>query len=424
VRITHLTTYDVSGGAARATYRLHKGLGAAGHESRILALYKSSTDPAVFQFVPPRDILTRLSRGLKRRRLERSGSEIRALRAGSTYFSDDRSQHCADVLRQLPPTDVLNLHWIAGFLDYRDFFRELPAQLPVVWTLHDMNAFTGGCHYDEGCGKFCLQCGACPQLGSSSPKDLSSQIWLRKREAFSSCGERLTHLVTPSRWLAEEARKSALLSGHPIAVIPYGIDTESFQPRERRLAREKHGIPLEAKTILFVADSTSERRKGLKVLLEALIGLEDSEQYFFIIIGRGVSKEVLESRFKTIDFLDDELSLSYVYSTADVFVIPSLQDNLPNTTIEALACGIPTIGSNVGGIPEVIRDGQTGLVIPPGDPTALRQAIVSLLASPERRASMASESRRVALHEYSLDIQTQKYQSLYQQLITASGARS
>jgi glycosyltransferase involved in cell wall biosynthesis len=151
--------------------------------------------------------------------------------------------------------------------------------------------------------------------------------------------------------------------------------------------------------------------------------LENSEDYFFVIIGRGVSKEGLGSRFKMIDFLDDEAALSYVYSAADLFVIPSLQDNLPNTTIEALACGIPTIGSNVGGIPEVIRDGRTGLLVPPSDPTALRQAIVSLLAKPERRVSMAEQSRRLALQEYSLDVQTQSYQSLYQELITASGIR-
>ena len=422
VRISHLSTYDVAGGAARAAYRLHKGLNVAGHESRFLALYKKSTDPTVLQFVPPRDVATRLRRGLKRRYLERSARDVDGRPVGSTYFSDDRSQHGADALRQLPQTDVLNLHWIAGFIDYRDFFRELPPQLPVVWTLHDMNAFTGGCHYDETCGKFREQCGACPQLGSSGPEDLSSQIWRRKRKAFSVRGKNL-QIVAPSRWLAEETKRSTLLSDCPTRVIPYGIDTESFQPRDRSLAREKHGIPIEAKTILFVADSTSERRKGLRVLLEGLKGLENSEDYFFVIIGRGISKEGLGSRFKMIDFLDDEAALSYVYSAADVFVIPSLQDNLPNTTIEALACGVPTIGSNVGGIPEVVRDGRTGLVVPSGDPTALRQAIVSLLGKPERRVSMASESRRLALQEYSLHVQTQSYQSLYQELITANGTR-
>lgn len=417
MKITHISTSDLVGGAARAAYRLHKGLCSAGRESRLLALYKSSSDPTVLQFAPPRDILSRLRRGLKRRQLERSGSEIRARPAGSTYFSDDRNQHGAGVLRQLPRTDVLNLHWIAGFLDYRDFFRQVPPSLPVVWTLHDMNAFTGGCHYDENCGKFRLQCGACPQLDSSEPQDLSKHILLRKHEAFSFPGGQKLQLVTPSRWLAEEAKKSALFSDRVVSVIPNGVNIESFQPRDRRLARKMHGIPSDAKTILFVADSTAEKRKGLKVLVEALKGLEDPEQYFFAIIGRGVSGQELGGRFKTMGFFEDEAALSFVYSAADVFVIPSLQDNLPNTAVEALACGVPTIGSNVGGIPEVVRDGQTGLVFPPGDSRSLKKAIAALLAEPERRESMAKESRRIALEEYSLELQAQRYEALYQKLL-------
>jgi glycosyltransferase involved in cell wall biosynthesis len=417
VRITHLSTYDLAGGAARAAYRLHKGLCSAGQESRLLALYKSSPDPTVLQFTPPGDILSRLRRRLKRRLLERSEREIQARPEGSAYFSDDRNQHGADVLRQLPPTDVLNLHWIAGFLDYRDFFRQLPRRLPVVWTLHDMNTFTGGCHYDENCEKFRLQCGGCPQLDSSEPQDLSRQIWLRKREAFSFPRELQLQLVTPSRWLAEKTKNSTLFSERVVSVIPNGINIESFQPRDRRIAREMHGIPSKAKTILFVADSAGEKRKGLKVLVEALKGLEDPEQYFFAIIGGGLPDQELGGRFKTLGFFGDETALSFAYSAADVFVIPSLQDNLPNTAVEALACGVPTIGSNVGGVPEVVRNNQTGLVFPPGDSRSLKEAIAALLAEPERRESMAKESRRIALEEYSLELQSQRYASLYRKVM-------
>jgi glycosyltransferase involved in cell wall biosynthesis len=421
VKITHLSAYDLSGGAARAAYRLHTGLRSLGHESRLLALYKTSSDPNVVGFDPPQDIATRLRRGLKRRLLERDGSEVTARPAGSTFFTDDRSQHSADALRQFPATDVLNLHWIAGFIDYRAFFQKLPRGFPVVWTLHDMNPFTGGCHYDEGCGKFRQKCGACPQLDSSDSGDFSSRVWRRKRAAFSSRGAQHLHVVTPSRWLADEARKSSLFYQYAPSVIPYGIDTEHFQPRDRSLAREKYGIPSEAKTILFVADSASERRKGLGVLLEALRGLEDSEEYFFVVMGRGVTDLGVNRRFKMIDHLDDETTLSFVYSAADVFVIPSLQDNLPNTAIEALACGTPAIGSNVGGIPEVIRDHRTGRLVPSNDPPALKRAIVTLLGEPEYRASMAKESRRLALQEHSLDIQARRYQSLYEELIKTSG---
>jgi glycosyltransferase involved in cell wall biosynthesis len=252
VRITHLSTSDLSGGAARAAYRLHTGLRCIGHESRMLALFKTSPDPTVVGFDPPRDLPTRLRRGLKRRLLERDGSLIAARPAGSTFFSDDRSQHGADALRELPTTDIVNLHWIANFIDYTSFFQKLPAELPVVWTLHDMNPFTGGCHYDDACGKFHQRCGACPQLGSSEPGDFSSQVWGRKKRAFSSGGAQGLHVVTPSRWLADEVGKSSLFSGRGVTVIPNGIDVEVFQPRDSRAAKEKYGVPLDAKTVLFL----------------------------------------------------------------------------------------------------------------------------------------------------------------------------
>ena len=415
--ITHLSTYDVAGGAARAAYRLHKGLCSLGEDSRLLALYKSSSDETVIEFDPPRDFTTRIRRGLRRRFLERSGKVVAARPEGATVFSDDRSQHGAALVQQLPRSDVLNLHWITNFFDLREFFRRAPPSVPIVWTLHDMNAFTGGCHYDEGCGKFYTQCGACPQLSSSDPGDLSAQIWWRKSEAYSSLGPRRFSVVTPSRWLAREVKKSRLLYGREVEVIPYGIDLEHFQPRDARLARGKYGIPSEARTVLFVAVSASEKRKGLSVLLEALKGLEHVENLFLIAIGKKIPGQEVFNRFKRIDFLEDETALSHVYSVADVFVVPSLQDNLPNTTIEALACGIPTIASNVGGIPEVVRDGETGLVVPGGDPLKLRGAIVALLGAPDRRSAMAGEARRVALQEYSLEVQARRYRALYQRLL-------
>lgn len=410
MKITHLATYDLAGGAARAAYRLHRGLIATGQESRMLVLYKTSSDPTVVPFAVPRGLSARVRRALRRRRLERT-----ARTAGwpsGTVFSTDLSQHGADVLGQIAPTDILNLHWIAGFFDYGEFFRGLPPRMPVVWTLHDMNPFTGGCHYDAACGKFQACCGACPQLGSRDPQDLSARIWQRKRAALSSRSGRL-HVVTPSRWLAKEAGKSALLSGLPISVIPYGVDVEQFQPRSQDLARQKYGIPAHSKTVLFVAHSVAERRKGLTVLLEALKGLQRQEDLVFLAVGRDLSNKHLDSRFKTIEFVDDQTELSFVYAAADLFVIPSLEDNLPNTTLEALACGIPTVGSRVGGIPDVVRDGETGILVPAGDPQALTEAIAALLTEPQRRASLSQESRRVALRDFTLEAQANRYAALY-----------
>jgi glycosyltransferase involved in cell wall biosynthesis len=218
--------------------------------------------------------------------------------------------------------------------------------------------------------------------------------------------------------LAEEVRRSALLRCRVVTVIPNGVDVGVFQPRDRLAARRRFGIPREARTVLFVADSAAEKRKGLTTLLEALKGISKDGDLLFIALGSGLTGERLGDQFKTMEPIHDESDLSFLYSAADVFVLPSLQDNLPNTAIEALACGIPTIGSNVGGI--VIRAGRTGLVFAPGDSDALKQALVALLGEPQRRAWMAEESRRIAEEEYSSEVQARRYVDLYESMIGAS----
>lgn len=331
-------------------------------------------------------------------------------------MSDDRSEHNGDVLRQMPSSDVLNLHWVAGAFEYSSFFRKVPNNLPIVWTLHDMNPFTGGCHFDGGCGKFVEHCGACPQIGSLKLDDFSAHVWERKNKALARVGANMMHIVAPSRWLAAEAKKSSLFGHWPVTVIPYGLETDRFQPRDRHFARQLFEIPSEAKVVLFVADWANEKRKGLDLLLEAIRGLGDLPELYAFAIGRNVSSRVLGVRGKTIDYVRDDLTLSLVYSTADVFVVPSLEDNLPLTALEALACGIPTIAFSVGGLPDIVREGQTGILAPMGDIGALRRAIAELLQNTERRATMAQQCRYVAVREYNLEVQARRYVALYEEL--------
>jgi glycosyltransferase involved in cell wall biosynthesis len=419
VRITHINTYDVMGGAARAAYRLHAGLRELGQDSRMLVQQKDSTDDNVIQFWPTKSAFGRLQRRLSREYLAISRKAFAVRPEGASYFSDDRSEHRADLLRQLPPSDILHLHWIAGFLDYTTFFSQRQRSLPIVWTLHDMNPFTGGCHYDAGCGKYRKHCGACPEIGSAAENDFSAQSWARKKKALAVGGGDTIHIVTPSRWLAEEAKKSALFSRFSVTVIPNGVDTERFQPRSARTVRDRHGIPESAKVVLFVAHWVSERRKGLDVLREALRGMQENTDLYFLIIGRGVSAEAFGQRAVVLEHVDDELALSSIYSAANLFVVPSRQDNLPNTGLEALACGIPTVASAVGGLPDIIRDGETGLLVPPGDTGALRTAITRLLQDPDRQAGMAKACRQRALEEFSLGLQSRRYLTLYESLIPA-----
>ena len=416
MRITHINSYDSAGGAARAAYRLHAGLLSLGQESMLLVQHKNTDDSTVLLFGPPLDVATRLRRVIKRRLLPYSRKSLTSRPAGSTLMSDDRSEHNGDVLRQVPSSDILNLHWVTGSFEYISFFRKVPRNLPIVWTLHDMNPFTGGCHFDGGCGKFNEHCGACPQMGSTKLDDFSAHVWKRKSEALASVGANMMHIVAPSRWLAAEAKKSSLFGHLPVRVIPYGLETDRFQPRDRHFARQLFEIPSEAKVVLFVADWANEKRKGLDLLLEAIRGLGDLPDLYAFAVGRNAGSKVLGVRGKTINYVRDDLTLSLVYSTADVFVVPSLEDNLPLTALEALACGIPTIAFSVGGLPDIVREGQTGILAPTGDVGALRRAISQLLQNPERRATMAQECRRVAVQEYNLDVQARRYMALYEDL--------
>jgi len=160
----------------------------------LLVQHKNTDDNTVVLFAPPLDVPTRLRRIVKRRLLPYSRKPLASRPAGSTYMSDDRSEHNCDVLRQVPPSDILNLHWVAGSFEYISFFRKVSPNLPIVWTLHDMNPFTGGCHFDGGCGKFNEHCGACPQIGSSKLDDFSAHVWKRKNEPFARTGANMMHI--------------------------------------------------------------------------------------------------------------------------------------------------------------------------------------------------------------------------------------
>jgi hypothetical protein len=184
MRIIHLSTTDQAGGAARAAYRLQQGLRRIGCDSKMLVQRKASSDPSVLAFVPPDDFGRRVRRAIRGRYLSRNRRWLEALPKGASFLSEDRSENGADVLRQLAGQEILNLHWVAGFFDYQKFFEQVPPGLPIVWTLHDMNPFSGGCHFDDGCGKFVNSCGACPQLQSADPHYFSERCGRRKKSAL------------------------------------------------------------------------------------------------------------------------------------------------------------------------------------------------------------------------------------------------
>ncbi len=418
MRVVHVSTADADGGASRAAYRLHDGLRRAGHDSRMYVRNKSTNDDAVQRFVPAKDRSTFIFRNARRLWLERSLNRYAKTSSDDrTYFSDDRTCFEKEAAVQIPESDLLHLHWVAGFLDYGAFFRWLPKEMPVVWTLHDMANFTGGCCYDMGCGKFTQQCGACPQLGSKKEGDLTREVWRRKQKYYAALDPSRFHIVTPSRWLGEEVRRSSLLSRFDRSVIPYGLDTEVFQPRNRGVAREVLGIPQDARVALFVSYEIHTQRKGFALLMEALAGIEAAGRMFLLSLGSGPAPEIQPLPSAHVPSLGDDRLLSWVYSAADVFVLPSLADNLPNTMLEAMACGTPVAAFAAGGISEAVRPGVTGLLARVGDAGELRAAMLELLGNDAKRADMSANCRRVALAEYGLSVQTGRYVELYTEML-------
>lgn len=417
MKIVHVSTEDITGGAARAAYRLHTALSRLGHDSLMFVANRRSKDPLVTAFDASMDWTSRVRRRFRRERIARDFARYSASRpAGFEIFSDDRSEYGADLVKHLPPCDVINLHWVARYVDYEAFFSAMPERTPVVWRIADMNPITGGCHYDEGCGKYLEGCGSCPQLGSGDVNDLSRQTWKRKQEVFRQVDPRRLHFVALNRWMASNLGQHPFLHRFPVTIIPNGLDTEVFAPRNREFARESLGLPHDARIILFVAEVVQIRYKGFLPLTEALSGLKAQDNLLLASVG---TKPVLNVGVPHVHLghISDDRLLALIYNAADLFVIPSLQDNSPNTVLESMACGIPVVGFETSGVPDMVRHGTTGLVVPRGDVVALRGAVEDLLSNPSKREEMGINSRKVALQEYSLAVQAMRYSELYQRLV-------
>ena len=416
MRIVHVSSEDINGGAARAAYRLHTGLRRLGYDSSMYVVNRRSKDPHVTAFDASMDGSSRIRRRFRRERITRDFARYRTSRpAGFEIFSDDRSEYGDDLVKHLPPCDVINLHWVARYVDYEAFFSAMPQRTPVVWRIADMNPITGGCHYDEGCGKYLDGCGACPQLGSDDTDDLSRQVWERKREIFAGVESRRLHFVALNRWMASNLAKHPFLNRFPVTIIPNGLDTDMFAPRNRKFARETLGLPQDATIILFVASNVQIRYKGFLRLTEALSGLKGQENLLLLSVGTK-SELDLGIPHAHLGHINDDRLLALIYNAADLFVVPSLQDNSPNTVLESMACGIPVVGFETGGVPDMVRHGTTGFLVPPGDVAALRTAILGLVGNVSKREEMAVDCRRIAVEEYSLALQARRYSELYKTL--------
>ena len=414
LKVVHLCAQDV-GGAGNAAYRLHKGLQMSGVQSTLLVVNKQTEDPSVKVVYTPGALS-----GIKER-WNAILARYPHRPEGLEFFSDTKSDIRLDLVREIQSAHIVHLHWAAGMIDY----PRMPVAFKkktVVWTLHDMNPFTGGCHYAGDCRKYRRTCGACPQLGSVADEDLSRNIWNEKSCAFRGLN---INIVTPSRWMGECARESRLFSGLPVSVIPNGFPLDVFKPYPKAAARKSIGVSGSARVILFGADSIVNARKGFKSLISALNKFEaaDSDiEVVFAFFGYSPEAVGLETECRILDLgpISDENRLAEIYSAADLFVIPSLEDNLPNTVIESMACGVPVVGFSSGGIPEMVEHRKTGYLVETGDMDGLIKGIKWVLKSHDAGIDFVTVCRQKAIAEYAMEVQAGRYVNLYHHIFQGS----
>ena len=379
----------------------------------MLVVDRQSNHPAVEELRPASDLTSRVHR----KWLRFSGNTV-FQRSSYEILSSDRTGPQFNLIGPLEICDVINLHWVSGLFDELRFLPLAAEIAPLVWTMHDMRPFTGGCHYDNGCGRFADRCGSCPQLRGDRDNDWTRRVWNRRQLTFSRIPRDRLTFVAPSRWLAAEAGRSSLLKDRPVKLIPYGIDTDTFSPRPTSLSRDVFGIPPQAKVVLFVCGSLRAPRKGANLLIEALDHLQKVPELFVVVLGEGNFEAPAGIPVLQIKNLENDRLLSFLYSAADVYVIPSLQDNLPNTVLEAIACGTPCVGFDVGGIADMIRTEVTGILARPFDCAELANAIEAILSDRHLSNRLQTHCREVAETEFNLKLQASRYSDLYNHVIS------
>jgi glycosyltransferase involved in cell wall biosynthesis len=360
---------------------------------------------------PPKSLGDRVRRHARRWHwLRREKKHVASRPAGSDLFSGAELHYPTPYRPAKTPANVIHLHWVAQFLDYPSFFASLPDQQPIVWTLHDMNPLTGGCHYTWGCDKYQSECSRCPQLAHAGADDLSFETFATKRTALA--GKNI-HVAADSHWLESEARKSAVFRcAKSFCTIHYGLDMETYRPLDKAACRRELGIEPDHFVVCFGADAVDIPRKGMKELLAALSLLNDKARILCLVFGSGVTPPAgLE--IKSLGYVPSGSEQVRLYSAADIFVIPSLQEAFGQTSLEAMACGTPVVGFNTGGIPDTVRDGETGLLAQPGSVEDLADKIQWMLDHPAERLAMGARARAFVAAHFTLRQQAEKYRELY-----------
>lgn len=416
MRVLIVNTSERIGGAAIAANRLMEALNNHGVEAKMLVRDKQTDHPRVVQldkswkndvkFVWERFCIWKANQ-FHRHKL----------------FEVDMANVGIDItsLPEFRDADVIHLHWInQGYLSLRNIQKILQSGKPVVWTMHDMWPFTGICHYAGSCTRYQSQCHDCPLLfHDGGKKDISYRVFLQKQPLLSATK---IHFVACSQWLERLAKTSTLLQGHPVCNIPNAINMNLFHPMDKQKARIKLNLPLDKRLLLFGSLKITDKRKGVDYLIESCRLIQERHPDLasqLAIVTMGKAGEQMQALFPfpvfNLSYVGRERDLVDVYNAVDLYVTPSLQDNLPNTIVEAMACGVPCVGFQTGGIPQMIDHLHNGYVATYQDASDFANGIHWALEDDYN--SLSEMATRKAQLTYSENVVAARYVEVYNQAI-------
>ena len=413
--VAHLSCGS-GGGAGIAAFKIHHAVRRAGVTSLFFSLdaREDQIKAGVLPFPRP-SYEPNSWAGLKYRAALKLYTRHRP--AGSGMFSYHSMPFATPLPAKQKRPDIIHLHWIATGFDYPSLLGSLPKGIPVVWTLHDMEPFTGGCHHNFGCQKFQTACRSCPQLNAfRNPWDLSAIDFKQKTAAYRKLN---LHVATVGSELGRDAAKSALFrSVKSMQTIPNGIAVETFTPRDPAECRKALGIPADKYVLGFGAADLSSIYKGLPVLLEALKRTRHQKDFFLLLFGGSPPPNLglAPGSWLHAGYSSEPDTLARWYSACDLFVFPSLAESLGQVGLEALSCETPVLGSRVGGIPDYLADGVTGRLTQPGDAAELAEKLDWFFEHQAEGKQFGIAGRNVVKERFSLETMQARYLELYHRI--------
>jgi glycosyltransferase involved in cell wall biosynthesis len=417
MKVVHICHTDIKWGASRAAFGIFNSLKNLDTDTTMLVQKKYSTDEKVLDLSSSwfEDKLTK-----SRIILDLMPMYIFTKRSKGRFsfgsIGKDITKH-----RLIKEADVINLHWInEGFLSIKNISELNKINKPLFWTLHDMWTFTGGCHYAGSCIRYLDSCGLCPYLKTPGEKDFSYRILKKKKKLLKKI--KLT-IITPSRWLKECAEKSSLLKDFPVEVIPYAIDLNLYKPSDKIRARKDLKLPDDKILILFGSMSAKDERKGFRFFKKSLSVLYNQkpqlrDQIKILVFGRADEEMKKDIPFEILFWgrISGDKTLVSLYNASDFFVAPSTEDNYPNTVMESLACGLPVVAFNIGGLPDMISHKKNGFLATPQDAESLMEGI-NWLISNKGQIDLRETARKLVVERNNPERISELYFQLYKNAI-------